>query len=243
MTDNTFTFDKFALRNWLGLALIVVGVALFFIVNNLIVPTLNLSVVENAELNNMFLYQGVMLILTLIFLALLFVLFSNKFRTFARLGDLRADPDPVEWLAIGEKDTWLNVGITFAVIVSVATSIFMFTSIEGDLSRLNLGYLGIVLILALSNSFIEEAIIRFGVVVNLYGIVPDRYVAIVSGLIFGIPHYFGTPGGPVGAVMALFMGWFLAKSVIETRGIFWAWFIHFLQDVIIFFVLVSTILG
>jgi hypothetical protein len=26
----------------------------------------------------------------------------------------------------------------------------------------------------------------------------------------------------------------LAKSVVETNGIFWAWFIHFLQDIVIF---------
>jgi len=30
------------------------------------------------------------------------------------------------------------------------------------------------------------------------------------------------------------LGWLLAKSVIETNGIFWAWFIHFLQDIVIF---------
>jgi uncharacterized protein len=34
--------------------------------------------------------------------------------------------------------------------------------------------------------------------------------------------------------LAGFLGWLLAKSIVETRGIFWAWFIHFLQDVIIF---------
>jgi hypothetical protein len=30
------------------------------------------------------------------------------------------------------------------------------------------------------------------------------------------------------------MGWLLAKSMQETHGLFWAWFIHFLQDVWIF---------
>lgn len=33
--------------------------------------------------------------------------------------------------------------------------------------------------------------------------------------------------------MAGLMGWLLAKSVAETNGIFWAWTIHFLQDVVI----------
>jgi hypothetical protein len=34
--------------------------------------------------------------------------------------------------------------------------------------------------------------------------------------------------------MAGFLGWFLGKSMLETRGLFWAWFIHFWQDVLIF---------
>ena len=34
--------------------------------------------------------------------------------------------------------------------------------------------------------------------------------------------------------MAGFLGWLLAKSVAETQGVFWAWFIHFQQDVLIF---------
>ena len=40
--------------------------------------------------------------------------------------------------------------------------------------------------------------------------------------------------GIVGALMAGLLGWLLAKSVLETSGIFWAWLIHFLQDVVIY---------
>ena len=35
-------------------------------------------------------------------------------------------------------------------------------------------------------------------------------------------------------VMAGLLGWLLGKAMLETRGFFWAWFIHFLQDVLIF---------
>jgi hypothetical protein len=38
----------------------------------------------------------------------------------------------------------------------------------------------------------------------------------------------------VGVLLASFLGWILAKSMLETRGMFWAWFIHFWQDVWIF---------
>ena len=52
-------------------------------------------------------------------------------------------------------------------------------------------------------------------------------------------HYWGNPGGVVGMVVAAFLGWFLTKSILETKGIFWAWLIHFLQDVIIISALLS----
>ena len=58
--------------------------------------------------------------------------------------------------------------------------------------------------------------------------------AVISGAPFGSAHHFGTPGGPVGVVLAGFLGWFLAKSVVETRGIGLAWSVHFVLDVIIF---------
>jgi hypothetical protein len=49
-----------------------------------------------------------------------------------------------------------------------------------------------------------------------------------------LAHIYGTPNGVFGVIASGTLGWFLAKSVIETRGLGWAWFIHFLQDVVIF---------
>lgn len=46
-------------------------------------------------------------------------------------------------------------------------------------------------------------------------------------------HYYGAPYGITGVLMAYFLGWFLGKSIIETKGIFWAWMIHFVQDFLI----------
>ena len=38
----------------------------------------------------------------------------------------------------------------------------------------------------------------------------------------------------VGALLGGVLGWLLGKAMLETRGFAWAWFIHFLQDVLIF---------
>ena len=91
-----------------------------------------------------------------------------------------------------------------------------------------------VFIFSLSNAFVEEIMYRFGVVVALKQIISYKNIALASGLIFGSIHYFGTPGGITGIIIASFLGWFLAKSVIETKGLFWAYLIHFLQDFVIF---------
>ncbi|MCX6538504.1 MAG: hypothetical protein NT151_06160 [Acidobacteria bacterium] len=34
--------------------------------------------------------------------------------------------------------------------------------------------------------------------------------------------------------MTGFLAWLLGKSIVETRGFAWAWFIHFVPDVVIF---------
>jgi hypothetical protein len=35
----------------------------------------------------------------------------------------------------------------------------------------------------------------------------------------------------------------MGKSMVETGGFFWAWFIHFLQDVVVFFFLAAVALN
>lgn len=60
------------------------------------------------------------------------------------------------------------------------------------------------------------------------------YIALISAIIFGVAHFSGMPHGLIGMLKAGLLGWFLAKSVIEKQGIFWAWSIHFIQDVVIY---------
>jgi hypothetical protein len=56
---------------------------------------------------------------------------------------------------------------------------------------------------------------------------------LLSAVLFGLAHIAGMPSGIGGMILAGILGWLLAKSVLETHGLFWAWFIHFLQDVVI----------
>jgi membrane protease YdiL (CAAX protease family) len=86
---------------------------------------------------------------------------------------------------------------------------------------------------SMANAFSEEAIFRIGIISPLYGIFSISVIVLISGVVFGAPHYFGMPSGIIGALMAGFLGWLLAMSLIETQGLLIAWAIHFAQDVVI----------
>jgi hypothetical protein len=64
----------------------------------------------------------------------------------------------------------------------------------------------------------------------------------MAAYFFGGAHYFGTPGGIIGGLLSIFMGWILGKGMVETRGFFWAWWIHWLSDIAIFIFLTITLL-
>jgi membrane protease YdiL (CAAX protease family) len=92
----------------------------------------------------------------------------------------------------------------------------------------------LVLLFAATNAWTEEILSRFVIVAGLHDQLKPVAICWISAIIFGTPHFFGTPSGVVGAIMAGLLGWVLAKSVLETRSLGWALFIHFLQDVVIF---------
>ncbi|HTF28965.1 MAG TPA: CPBP family intramembrane glutamic endopeptidase [Flavitalea sp.] len=92
----------------------------------------------------------------------------------------------------------------------------------------------LVLLFSATNAWSEEIFSRFVIVAGLDGKLKPGTICWISAIIFGIPHFLGTPSGIFGVLMSGLLGWILAKSVIETRGLSWALLIHSLQDVIIF---------
>jgi uncharacterized protein len=203
---------------------------------NVIATVFKTPIVNNAFVDGKLKYQLVTLVIALFILAITFLFSKKNASIFYSAGKLAAPAEPVRWLGIGITDTWTTIGRNFAIIITIATSIFIyFTVARGQtLESQNLRYLPFIVLFAVTNAFTEEAIARLSLVTALHGVTPNAIIYLGSALLFGIPHYFGVPGGIVGSIMAAFLGWFLSKSIVETRGIFWAWFIHFLQDVIIF---------
>lgn len=237
MTTHIITRSKF---NWFAVIVIVVGMfglVYFGALSPDVIPGVwTTPLIDNDFIDGRLKHQIVTLGLALVVLAITYATAPENGRRFYRLGNLNAPAGPVKWLDIKATDRWGKVGATFAVIVSVATAVFIYLNVaQGQaLTAGNARYLPFILLFSAMNAFTEEAITRFSLVAALYGRVPPAAIYVASALLFGLPHYFGVPGGVIGSLMAGFLGWLLAKSVVETGGGFWAWFIHFLQDVIIF---------
>ena len=181
-------------------------------------------------------YQTLLLgVATFVLFAIYFVNGAN-FSVFLTPGNIAAPAKGVSWLGISEGESWHSLGASLSLFITLATSTFVYLQFRksvGDLKQL-LPYLPWVLLFSVTNSFSEEVVYRLGVIVPLVGSVDTTYILLISAAAFGAPHLRGMPNGIVGALMAGLLGWLLAKSVVETNGIFWAWCIHFLQDIVIF---------
>ena len=69
---------------------------------------------------------------------------------------------------------------------------------------------------------------------RLEPVVKPGQAMLMTAVLFGSLHYFaGAPSGPVGALVVTWLGWINAKSMIETRGLVWAYSIHFVTGFIV----------
>lgn len=230
------------LRRWVAFGLAIVGTVALVTLHAFpsVVGLTPFQVTGEGEIDRLITYQLVALTMCVIIATLTVRLIPDTFRQYFRLGNLVAPADPVSVLGIRAGDSWRRIGARFAVIISLVTAaVVLLPVVAGDGVSLGPTQVALILGLSASNAFVEEYLVRFQVVASLAGTMPPGRIAIVSGLLFGSAHYLGVPGGAAGVVLAGFLGWFLARSVLETRGMGWAWLIHFVQDVIIF----SAILG
>ncbi len=180
-------------------------------------------------------FQSLQLILAAVVLLLTYLLNPENFARFFRVGDVNAHISKIAWLGVTGNETWLEIATSIGIFITLGTGIFMFFQLKK--SGANYRYFLFSLLwsipFSMANAFSEEAIFRIGIVSPLYGTLSVSVILLISGVLFGLPHYFGQPSGIVGVLMAGFLGWLLALSLIETQGLLIAWAIHFVQDVVI----------
>jgi len=190
---------------------------------------------QNSVVDYQIKFQSLQLVLTAIVLLLVYFLNPENFAHFFRVGDVNAKISKIAWLGVTGNETWLEIATSIGLFITLGTAIFMFFQLKkaGVDYRYFLFSLLWSIPFSAANAFSEEAIFRIGIISPLYGIFSVAVIILISGVVFGLPHYFGMPSGIVGALMAGFLGWLLAMSLVETQGLLIAWAIHFAQDVVI----------
>lgn len=181
-------------------------------------------------------YQPLTLTLAVVVLFTARGISGNPAGDLVKAGNLSAPVNGLWLLGAADSDTWITVGLTFLLVMTVVTAVTMWWQLgRGSgvrffdlLSALPWG-----ISFAAVNALTEELLFRVTLVESLLPIVAPWLIALVGAVIFGVPHYFGKPGGLLGVGLAGFMGWFLTLSLIQTGGMAWAYVIHFTQDIVI----------
>lgn len=214
------------------IVLVVTGILLSA---NKLVKKWSVSLSDNTYIDYQIKYQVLLLFTAFAVLLVSYFLNKENFTSLFSIGNINAPTEKLPLFGIKEGDKWIETGLSLSIIITLVTAVFMYFQLKQYAVnwQLLLQGMGWILLFSLTNSFGEEAIYRIGIVSPLKGLITPATIFLISAVLFGIPHFAGMPSGVVGVVMAGVLGFVLAKSVYETQGIFWAWLIHFLQDVVI----------
>ncbi len=166
----------------------------------------------------------------------LLILGYKRQQFFLTKGDLHAPIDPVPWLGFLKPIPWPKFGLQWGFYIAITLALVQYLGLRpnGELVARILPVLPSILFYAALNAFNEEIIYRSPMLATLEPIGGSKHALWMAAYFFGIGHYFGVPGGLVGGILSIFMGWILGKGMVETRGFVWTWWIHFLSDIAIF---------
>lgn len=151
-------------------------------------------------------------------------------------GDIKALVEPSKLIGMKEPEPWPRIGLIFAAIFTVGTLIFLMISTPPTLIQFlqSIPLIPVAILIAAINAFNEEFSLRAAPLSELWKVIGKKQSLLITTVYFGLGHFYGVPSGIIGVILSAFLGWFLGKSLLETKGFFWAWFIHFLPDIVIF---------
>lgn len=186
-------------------------------------------------------YAAVMaldLLVALAVVATLWLMKRDRRQFFLTAGRLDAPIAPIPWLGIRTGESWKSFGWIFAGIAGLAVMVPTILGIApsvGDFVKA-LPLLPAALCFAAVNAFTEETYFRAGILSTLHEVIGKTHTLLIAVVFFGLAHWlYGSPPGFIGFLMTGFLAWLLGRSMLETKGMLWPWFIHFVPDVVIFF--------
>jgi membrane protease YdiL (CAAX protease family) len=153
------------------------------------------------------------------------------------VGDVRATAEPTRLKIPHRPQPWTTFGRNYAIISVGLLLFFLIPALQPSLANFSVGLLLFAFVCAAMNSFAEEFLYRSALIPQILPLFGKGATLMLVPAWFGLAHYFGVPNGLTGVLLAGVGGWFFAKSMIETRGIAWAWFLHFLADFTVYLLL------
>jgi membrane protease YdiL (CAAX protease family) len=179
--------------------------------------------------------QLLKLIVALSMAVVVLALTGSSRRSFLRFGTRDATAKPIWYLPIRRPIPYRRFGPPLALVIGTGTLAFVL--LAGHPSTLalrnSLPLLPLVLLWSAVNAFSEEYSFRASFLATLRTAVGDRQSLLLSSFFFGVAHFYGIPYGILGVAMATALGYVLGRAMVETEGILWPCFIHFVQDVVI----------
>ena len=156
---------------------------------------------------------------------------------FLAVGNLKATAEPEKWGVPRKPETWPGFSLRYALIIITLLLVFMVPALQPSLSNLSLGLVLFAAICALMNAIAEEFLYRCALLPQVLPLFGKARSMILVAVWFGIGHYFGVPTGITGVLFTGFAGWVFAKSMLETGGIVWPLFMHFVADFTVYLVI------
>ena len=161
---------------------------------------------------------------------------------FLRVGQLNAPVKPERILWFRSPLRWWHLGPLIMLVFAMAMIAFLFSNLRPNFWQLTLHWqlLPWAIATAALNAANEEFQFRCVPLAHVRNLLPLSEGVWLTAVLFGLAHYFGQPSGWLGVTMATIAGFIWAKSMVETRGMGWAFGIHFVQDLVIFYFLAMS---
>lgn len=226
------------LRGFLLVMLVIYGVEGWFF-GTLVPQTQVYQNVFGSSVNLAFFGERLLRIGAVLVMLLVLLGMGLKRRDFfLAVGDLKATAEPAKGFGVPRTpEPWTKFGRNYALISVGILLFFMIPALQPSLSNFSLGLLLFAMLCAAMNSFAEEFLYRSALLPQVLPLFGKSASLLLVPAWFGLAHYFGVPSGITGVLITAIGGWFFAKSMIETRGIAWAWFLHFLADFVVYMVI------
>ncbi len=173
------------------------------------------------------------LLLVLVMLAL-----TRSLRRFFFIrGRLNAPAQPIPWV-LTRPPSWRVLGPAISAAMCLGLIVFVFVFGRPPAPQYIAAALPLlpwICLFAASNAFGEEMLYRAPWLGALEGPIGPGQALLMTAVYFGLGHFYGVPYGVPGVILAFIPGWLMGKAMLETRGFFWAWFIHIWMDMVVFF--------